>query len=178
MIETLISSKTRIKLLLKFFLNKGTSSYLRSLAGEFSESTNAIRVELNRMENAGLLSSFSRGNKKMYRANSHHPLFDEIHNILIKHLGIDQIIDKVIIRLGNVERVYLTGDFAKGVNSNIIDLIVVGQVNTIYMIELVKKAEQMIDRRIRYLIMERDECAKYLENKQEQSTLLLWTKED
>ena len=56
MIETLISSKTRIKLLLKFFLNSNTTSYLRSLESEFGESTNAIRVELNRLENAGMLS--------------------------------------------------------------------------------------------------------------------------
>ena len=55
MIETLISSKTRIKLLLKFFLNSNTTAYLRSLESEFGESTNAIRIELNRLEEAGML---------------------------------------------------------------------------------------------------------------------------
>ena len=41
MIDSLISSKTRIKLLMKFFLNPGVTSYLRGLADEFGESTNA-----------------------------------------------------------------------------------------------------------------------------------------
>ena len=50
MLDTLITSKTRIKLLLKFFLNAQTKSYLRSLEGEFGESTNAIRLELNKFE--------------------------------------------------------------------------------------------------------------------------------
>ena len=50
MIETLISSKTRVKLLLKFFLNSRNTAYLRNLEEEFEESTNGIRVELNKFE--------------------------------------------------------------------------------------------------------------------------------
>jgi DNA-binding transcriptional regulator PaaX len=67
MIETLISSKTRIKLLLKFFLNSNTTAYLRSLEEEFGESTNSIRIELNRFEKAGFLASHSQANKKYLR---------------------------------------------------------------------------------------------------------------
>ncbi|MEI6410390.1 MAG: ArsR family transcriptional regulator, partial [Bacteroidota bacterium] len=107
MIDALISSKTRIKLLLKFFLNSNTTAYLRSLESEFGESSNGIRVELNRMEDAGLLVSNSDGNKKIFQANTAHPLFREIHNILLKHIGLDQVIETVIQRLGDVQRVYL-----------------------------------------------------------------------
>ncbi|MFZ4634996.1 MAG: ArsR family transcriptional regulator, partial [Saprospiraceae bacterium] len=57
MIDALISSKTRIKLLLKFFLNSNTTAYLRNLESEFGDSTNAISIELNRREEAGLLLS-------------------------------------------------------------------------------------------------------------------------
>jgi len=62
MIEALISSKTRIKLLLKFFLNSNATSYLRGLESEFGESTNSIRIELNRFEEAGMLTSYNQGN--------------------------------------------------------------------------------------------------------------------
>ena len=96
MIETLISSKTRIKLLLKFFLNSNTKAYLRSLQSEFGESTNAIRLELNRLEGAGMLRSEMNGNKKVFQANIKHPLFDEVHNIMLKHIGLDRIIENVI----------------------------------------------------------------------------------
>jgi hypothetical protein len=113
MIDALISSKTRIKLLLKFFLNSNATAYLRSLESEFGESSNGIRVELNRLENAGLLLSGCEGNKKIFRANTGHPLFREIHNIILKHIGLDQVIENVIHRLGDVQRVYLVGDFQK-----------------------------------------------------------------
>ena len=157
MIETLISSKTRIKLLLKFFLNSNTTAYIRGLEGEFGESTNAIRLELNKLEKAGMLSSFLNGNKKMFRANTKHPLFREVHNIILKHIGIDKIIETVIERLGDVDKVYLIGDFSRGIDSQIIDLIFVGYGDKRYLINLIEKVEGLIKRKIRYLVYNTEE---------------------
>ena len=154
MIDTLISSKTRIKLLLKFFLNSKNISYLRSLESEFGESTNAIRVELNRLEQAGMLSSFAEGNKKFFRANTKHPLFSEVHNILLKYVGIDSIIENVIERLGDVREVYVAGKISRGLNSDIIDLIFVGAINKEFLVRLIDKAENLVERKIRYIIFQ------------------------
>lgn len=178
MIETLISSKTRIKLLLKFFLNSKTTAYLRSLEGEFGESTNAIRVELNKLENAGMLSSSLKGNKKIFQANTQHPLFKEIHNILLKHIGLDQIIENVVERLGDVEQVYLIGDFAKGLNSQIIDLIFVGDIDKTYLLNLIEKAENLIQRKVRYLIFKESELPLSRLNEMNPERLLLWSKDN
>lgn len=177
MIETLISSKTRIKLLMKFFLNSNTVSYLRGLESEFGESSNAIRVELNRMEKANMLSSFNRGNKKFFQANREHPLFGEIHNILRKQIGLDAIIENVVDRLGDVQEVYLAGDFAEGKDSPIIDLIFIGDIDTAYLINLIAKTEKLINRKIRYLIYTSAEEEECLVNGHDPTPLLLWTKE-
>ncbi|MFA5776785.1 MAG: winged helix-turn-helix domain-containing protein [Patescibacteria group bacterium] len=96
MLDTLVTSKTRLKLILKFFLNPHCSAYLRGLAEEFGESSNAVRLELNRFEQAGLLESEADGNKKLYRTNVIHPLYNDIHSIISKTIGIDQIIDEVV----------------------------------------------------------------------------------
>ncbi|MEY4002845.1 MAG: hypothetical protein RIT07_887 [Bacteroidota bacterium] len=151
MIETLISSKTRVKMLLKFFLNARATAYLRNLEEEFGESTNAIRLELNRMEEAQMLTSESVGKKRIFKVNTRHPLFGDIHNIVLKYVGLDQIIEHVIRRLGSLEKVYLIGHFARGLDSEIIDLVFVGQIDKTYLSELVEKAEGMIHRRIRYI---------------------------
>ena len=116
MLETLISSKTRIKLLLKFFLNSKATSYLRGLESEFGDSTNSIRIELNRFEKAGMLTSFLQGNKKYFRANTEHPLYTDTHNLLLKYIGFDKIIDRVIEKLGDVKRVYVIGAFGQGLD--------------------------------------------------------------
>jgi hypothetical protein len=152
-LSTLITNKTRIKLLVKFFLNPGTKGYLRSLATEFNESTNAIRLELNKFEEANLLSSEVNGNKKYYEANPEHPLYDNIRGLVTKHLGIDTIVDKLVERLGNLDKVYLTGELAEGIESNIIDLIIVGDnINREYLTEVTYKAEEVLGKKIRNLI--------------------------
>lgn len=177
MIETLISSKTRIKLLFKFFLNTKTKAYLRSLETEFGESSNAIRVELNRLEEAGMLSSEIQGNKKFFQANEGHPLFHEIHNIVKKHLGFDTIIDQVISNLGDIDEVYVTGSLAKGIDSPIIDLLLIGEVKKEYLLHLIEKSEQMISRKIRYIVYDRNGYEKLGKDAFEVQPLLIWKNE-
>jgi len=176
MISTLISSKTRVKLLLKFFLNSKTSSYLRALENEFGESTNGIRIELNRFEKADMLSSKMDGNKKMYRANTDHPLFNEIHSIVYKYIGIDKIIESVIEKLGKVEQVYLTGTFAKGIDGPVIDIMIVGEIDRTTLVKLVERAEEKIGRRIRCIDYTSEEFKKLDLLRLEYKPLLLWQK--
>src|SRR4030066_1145401 len=107
MLDSLVTSQTRIKLLKKFFLNSSTKAHLRGLESEFGESSNSIRIELNRFEEAGLLYSLRDGNKKVYQANRKHPLFSDIHNIIMKETGIDLVVEKVIHRIGSLMFVYL-----------------------------------------------------------------------
>ena len=159
MLDTLITSKTRVKLLLKFFLNSKTSSYLRNLESEFGESTNSIRLELNKFEEAGLLSTSTSGNKKLFKANIKHPMFKDIQNILMKYTGLDKIVEQVIEKLGNVESVYLVGELAKGLDSPIIDLILVGDINKTYLLNLTEKTERLIHKKVRFVIFSAEEFA-------------------
>ena len=177
MLDTLISSKTRIKLLLKFFLNASTTSYLRGLAGEFGESTNAIRIELNRLEKAGMLESSTEGNKKVFQANKKHPLFKEVHNIIRKYIGIDSIVENVVERLGKVDNVYVAGQFARGLDCDVIDLILVGEINKVYLIQLIEKAEELVERKIRYLTYESQQKFEHDWSARNPAPFLIWSNE-
>ncbi|MGQ7871143.1 winged helix-turn-helix domain-containing protein [Sunxiuqinia sp. sy24] len=175
MLDALITSKTRIKILLKFFLNKNNKSYLRSLEHEFGESSNAIRIELNRFEDAGLLQSHFDGNKKYFQANTAHPLFQDIHNILLKMVGIDTIIEKIAQKLQKMEEAYLTGAFAQGVDSDTIDLLFIGDQLDIKLINnYIRKAEKIINRKINYTHIHKKERKDYLQHR---ASLLIWTSE-
>ncbi len=178
MLETLITSRTRVKLLLKFFLNSSSSSYLRGLESEFGESTNAIRLELNRFEKAGLLTSSVRGNRKYFQANEKHPLFHDIHNLLLKQIGFDQIIGRVVNKLGEVKKVFVLGDFAKGINGPVIDLMFIGDIDKEYLVMLVEKTERMIKRKIRFLVFGDGEGGDYLKKLKPSEVLLLWKSEN
>lgn len=152
MLQTIISSKTRIKLLLRFFLNPESKGYLRSLESEFKEGSNSIRLELNKFEEAGLLQSTFRGNKKFYSANTNHPLYPNLHDIVFKYIGLDQIISEVVQRLGGLKQVFILGDYAKGLDSGVIDLLFVGRdLDISYLVKLIGIAEKHINRKIRYI---------------------------
>jgi predicted nucleotidyltransferase len=175
MINALITSETRIKLLRKFFLNSSTKAHLRGLETEFGESSNAIRIELNRFEEAGLLNSLRDGNKKVYQANRSHPLFGDIHSIIMKEAGIDRVIDKVIHRIGNLICIYLTGDFARGKDSPVIDLILVGEdIDREYLARKVMQAEELVGRKVSYVVLHPGEADFHLMNFKKSDLLPLW----
>lgn len=176
MIETLISSKTRIKLLLKFFLNSSTTAYLRGLEEEFGESTNSIRLELNRFEKAGFLESYSQSNKKIFKVNEQHPLFKDINSIVLKLVGLDHVIDYVLQRMGDLKKVYLVGNLSRGKESDVIDLVLVGDINEAFLKELIAKAEKKIHKSIHYIhYQEEDFDLKHI-TKPDVNPLLLWSK--
>lgn len=175
MINALITSETRIKLLRKFFLNSSTKAHLRGLESEFGESSNAIRIELNRFEDAGLLHSLRDGNKKVYQANRNHPLFGDIHSIIMKEAGIDRVIEKVIHRIGNLICVYLTGDFAQGKDSPVIELILVGEdIDREYLARKVVQAEELVGRKVSYVVLHPGEAEKHLLKVKPADLLPLW----
>jgi len=179
MINALITSETRIKLLRKFFLNSSTKAHLRGLESEFGESSNSIRIELNRFEAAGLLHSLRDGNKKVYQANSKHPLFGDIHSIIMKEAGIDRVIENVIHRIGNLICIYLTGDFAHGKDSPVIELILVGEnIDREYLARKVMQAEELVGRKVSYVVLNPEEADNHLLNVKPTDLLPLWNSEE
>jgi len=117
----LIASKTRIKLLIRFFFNPETKSYLRELAKEFNISTNSVREELNQLTKTKLLKSEKNGRQVYYSAETSHPLFPELKSMVSKVMGIDQVIDGIVNRLGDIEEAYLIDNYAEGKDTGIID---------------------------------------------------------
>ncbi|MFD2203200.1 winged helix-turn-helix domain-containing protein [Shivajiella indica] len=156
MLDSLVTSKTRIKLLLKFF-SHSNSGYLRSLAKEFDESTNSVRVELNRLTEAGLLKAGENGKTKLYRANESHPFFQEIKNMVSKFLGLDELMEKIVLRMGNVEKAYIVGDYAQGIDSGTIEMLLIGkELDLEYLDFLIDKTYEKLNRKVVVSIQEED----------------------
>ncbi len=157
MLNKLITSKTRLRLLIKFVISQANRGYLNGLATEFNESTNSIRKELNHLSEAGHLNKSKENNKVSYQANVDLPLFDVLQKVVFKHLGLEEIVDRVLERMGAVQKILLIGDYAQGLDTGTIDVVLIGdQLNTEYIEALEKKVEDLIDRKVNF----------YLANKQ------------
>ncbi len=149
MLDSLITSKTRIRLLVKFFINAANAGYLRGLATEMNENTNAIRKELNNLSEAGYIVRDASEAKVMYRANTDHPLFATLQQLIRKHIGIDRIITQILERMGEVTRIFVLGDYAQGIDSGTIEIVIEGPaLNDSYIKQLVPKIQNEINKEV------------------------------
>ena len=174
LLSAIITSKTRNHLFLRLFLNTEARAYLRELAMELGSSSNAVREELNRLVEAKLLNSGANGKKVLYGANKSHPLFPEIQSMVRKVLGIEHLMENVILSLGNLDMAILLDDYACGKDSGIIDLVLVGDINENRLNELVKNTERYIKRKIRTFTLTGPEYAKFADNFNSRPNLILW----
>ena len=156
MLDSLITSKTRLKMLIKFFVNTTNKGYLNGLANEFNESTNSIRKELNNLSAAGYLLKVKSDNKVIYNANKKHPLFTVLQKVIRQHLGIEDIIDSILDKIGDVSSVAIVGDYAKGNDSGKIEIFLIGDdLNTDYITQLAPKIENIIQREVSFHLTSR-----------------------
>jgi hypothetical protein len=151
MLNSLITSKTRLRVLVKFFIRAANKGHLNALASEFGESTNGVRKELNKLKDAGYLISNKEQNKVIYRANTKHPLYSVLQQLVKKHLRLDEMVETIVKRIGDVQKIILIGDYAKGIDSGTIEvLLIANKINMNYIGELEKKIKSKIGRKVKF----------------------------
>lgn len=173
-LSAVIPSRTRVQILVRLMLNPGIRAYLRGLATEFDLSPNAVRTELSNLRKHKVLTSERDGRSVYYRANTSHPLFPELSSMVRKITGIDELVISVVERLGNLEAAYLIGDYARGADNGIIDIVLVGEIDRVQLDDFVAKTEVFIDRKIRSLILTRREFDALKAKKGFKPILKLW----
>jgi hypothetical protein len=88
-------------------------------------------------------------NKISYQANVKHPFFSNIQEIIRKYLGLDQLLEQILGRMGAVSQVVVIGDIAKGIDSGSIEVVISGEeLNESYILNLSNRIEEMIERKV------------------------------
>ena len=156
-LDVLLHGKIRVKLLTRLLLNPASRVYLRGLEKDFGVSSNTVRIELNKLTDLKLIEVDETVSAvKQYKANTFHPMFNPLRNFILKQFGFESLIEQVFQKLGDVESVYITNDWAEGKESTFVDLVVVGEVNKNYMNRLIEHAEKVIQKKIRVAVYESD----------------------
>jgi len=91
-----------------------------------------------------------------------------------KVMGIDQVIEGIITRLGDLDRAYLLGDYAEGKDTGIVDLLLVGNLDQYHLNDLSRKTERYINRKIRTLVLTRDEFKEFEPKLKSSPSILIW----
>jgi hypothetical protein len=163
---------------MRLFFNPDQEIHLRGLADEFGVSTNLVREELKQLADSGLLVNRKAGRQINFRANKKHPLFPELHSMVRKAFGMDQILESIIGRLGDLKLAFLMDDYAEGKDTGIIDLLFVGNIDQNNLHDLIKKTERYISRKIRPLVLKESEYIKMRPILEKRPMLELWRASD
>jgi len=167
MLKGLIKSRARIKLLKLFFLNRDSEFYLRELARRTDENLNSMRVELRNLADAGIITESRRGNQKLYRVNKASPIHEELRRLLLKTVGVGDVIRTELMSIGGVKYSLIFGSFASGeeAEESDIDLLIIGDVSEERLIEIIGRLEGELSREINYILWNITEFNKKVKQK-------------
>lgn len=155
-----IVSKVRVKLLKMFFEDPKEMYHVRDLVRRTSEEINAVRRELARMEEAGIVRKEPRGNRLYYWSRADYPFFPELLNMICKTTGLGLEVIKNRGRLGKISFVMFSGEFARGLErktADQVDVLVVGDVVLPELATLVRQEEAKRKKEINYTPMTKEE---------------------
>jgi len=164
MLETLLASRVRAKLLSAFFLSPGLKQTAWELAHSLPETYSAVWKELHRLEGVGILKSAPRGHARVYEVNPTCPIAPELRSIVLKTAGIGAVLRDHLQVLGTVREAYIYGSFASGEadKHSDIDVMVIGEVELESLAEVIATAEQKLNRPINYAVFSEREWAEKL----------------
>lgn len=151
-LDSLFISKVRVKILRLFYSHVDIPYHIRGVVREIGEEINAVRRELIRLEEIGLLSSEKKGNRIYFSLCGDFILFNEISGIIHKTYGLGEEVIRNVDELGDVKFALLTKSYIKGIKTGAdnIDLLVVGKIDLDALSTVVQRAERQTGREINY----------------------------
>lgn len=159
-LEDLIISKVRVKMLSLFLSHPGTIFHVRDIVRRVDEEINAVRRELAHMEKAGMVSKEARANRLFYLFRKDYPLYYELIELIGKTSGLGWDILKHRPKLGKLKFVMLSGRFLRALpkrSQSDVDLLVVGSVVLPELAQLVKLEETKRGKELNYTVMTEEE---------------------
>lgn len=161
-IERLITSRARIRILSLFLLSPGSEFHIREAARRTQLNLNSVRRELENLEAADLLRSRRQGSLKLYSVNRENPLYEELKRIFLKTVGMGEVIKDRLAALGKIETAFIYGSLSRGDEKpgSDIDLFIVGEIDQAKAAAVFEQLQRELSREINYVIFSPKEYRK------------------
>ena len=159
MLQDLIISRVRVKILQLFFLSPGKIFHVRDIVRRCEEEINAVRRELAHLEKAGLMSKEKRANRLFYMLRRDYPLYFDLMELIEKTKGLGGEILKNKSKLGKIKFTMISGRFIRHLPKmgNQVDLLIVGKIVLPELGQIVRREEVRRETEINYTVMTEEE---------------------
>jgi len=158
MIEQLLGSKTRVKLLQLFYSNPNRSFYVREITRKIDEQINSVRRELSNLLNIGIILSDTNNNRLYYEVNQKYEFYQPLKTIFGGDAkkgtqATPTTDDKDAFKaLGHVELVVYTGQFTRDTSAGV-DVLIVGNTNANAVQRFMTDLEAQEGKELSYAVM-------------------------
>lgn len=155
MLETILGSKLRSKVLGWLFTHPDERYFVRQLTGLLREDSTNVSRELIRLEKTGVLVSTKEGKQKYYQANRKSPVYDELHGLIIKTTGVADVLRSALApSAGRIKVAFVFGSIASGNEDKAsdIDVMVVGDISFGDVVSLLSTAEEKLGREVNAVV--------------------------
>ncbi|TSC54351.1 MAG: putative PaaX family transcriptional regulator [Microgenomates group bacterium LiPW_31] len=159
MLQDLVISKCRVKLLQTFLGQPNEIFYIRQLVRRIGEEINAVRRELDHLETAGIVKKENRGNRIYYWVDRNYPLYGDLLALISKTVGLGETIIKNKNKIGRIKIAMLSGRFARGLptKEGAVDLLIVGDILIPELGKIIRNEETKVGKEINYTVMNKEE---------------------
>lgn len=160
MLDDIIISRVRVKLLELFLKNPNSIVHVRDIVRRVGEEINAVRRELAHMEKNGMVAKEQRANRLFYHFRKEYPLYYELMYLVGKTTGLGGNLLKNKTKLGKVKFAMISGRFLRDASDrspNEVDLLIVGNIVLPELAQIVKQEENLRQKEMNYTVMSEEE---------------------
>ena len=147
--------QVRAELLRLLFADGSRELHLRELVRQSGLTLGTVQTEMEKLLSAGLLLDRRDGNRRYVRANAAHPLFSDLHNLVLKTSGLRDVLAEALSDLDGIRLALVFGSVAAGTAKpdSDIDLLVIGEVGLRTLAPRLRPAAERLGREINPVTM-------------------------
>ena len=147
----LLFGQTRGRVLALLYGAPDESFFVRQIARQVETSVGSVQRELTLLASTGLIDRSALGSQVFYRANQKHPDYPELRALLVKTMGVFQILKAALAPLSSrISVAFVYGSVARGEEkaTSDIDLMVIGAISLDEVLDAVGPVEKQLRRPI------------------------------
>ena len=167
MLEKLLGSRLRARVIGWLFTHADERYYVRQLANLLGEDSTNLSRELTRLEGLGVVVSQREGTQKHYHANRDLPIFDELRSIAVKTVGLVEVLSAALVPYGSkIALAFVYGSLAQGTHTakSDVDLVIVGDLDAVDLHRVIAQAEDKLKRAVNYSLFSPEEFQRERDN--------------
>jgi len=165
--DRLFGSKTRVTLLSKLMMNSDKSFYIRELSRELNIPYSMLYREEKNLVSLGILNEERKGKVTLVSVNRDLPYFAELKSLMIKTVGLGDLMRRELLELKGIRYALIYGSFASGEESESsdVDLLIIGNVNEGKVLASISRIEKGVRREINYILWSEEEFTKRVKSR-------------